>query len=83
MITEEAILKNAHISTEEIENDIKVTDKEIKDFTDEKDVLMRNPIDNRVKIYMLEGKILKRRDFVADLRAILEYRKNAIMDKSH
>ena len=66
--------KNSHIPTEEIEQDIKDTQNEIDDYQDEKDILMRNPQDNRARIYSLEGKISKREDFINNLNKLLEQR---------
>ena len=66
--------KNSHIPTEEIEQDIKDTQNEIDDYQDEKDILMRNPQDNRARIYLLEGKISKREDFINNLNKLLEQR---------
>ena len=73
-LTKEQIESNNHIPTSEILTDINDTEREIEDFQDEKDVLMRNPTDNKVRIYMLEGKILKREEFIEKLNCILGYR---------
>ena len=64
-------MNNDHIPTEEIIQDIKETKREVVDFRDEKDVLMRNPKDNRVKIYMLEGKISQGEEFIKQLNMLL------------
>ena len=45
------IEQNKHIPTSEIEQDIKDTETELEDLKEELQVLMKNPIDNRVKIY--------------------------------
>jgi len=74
-MTEEQILKNAHIPTTEIEQDIRDTEREIKDKQDELEVLMRNPTENKVRIYTLNGGISSRRDFVSKLKDVLEYRR--------
>ena len=73
-LTIEQLKSNDAVSTQEIEVDIVDTEKEIKDFQDEKEVLMRNPPENKVRIYFLEGKISQRQDFVDKLNQILEYR---------
>ncbi|HBD95358.1 MAG TPA: hypothetical protein DC057_14415 [Spirochaetia bacterium] len=75
MLTEEQIHKSDHISEEEILQDIKITEIEIKDFQDENDVLMRNPPQNRTRIYLNEGHISQRKEFVNKLNQILDYRK--------
>jgi len=74
-LTEEQIKLNDHISTNEILTDIADTEREIKDFQDEKDILMRNPTDNKVRIYMLEGRISQREEFVEKLDQIINFRK--------
>ena len=73
-LTIEQIKSNDAVSTQEIESDIADTEIEIKDFQDEKEVLMRNPPENKVRIYLLEGKILQRENFIDKLNQILEYR---------
>ena len=73
-LTKEQIESNNRIPTSEILTDINDTEREIKDFQDEKDILMRSPTDNKVRIYMLEGKILKREEFIEKLNLILGYR---------
>ncbi len=74
-LTKEQIESKNHISTGVLLTDIKDTEREIKDFQDEKDILMRNPPENKVRIYMLGGKISQREEFVGKLNQILEYRK--------
>ena len=67
-------LNNNHIPTAEIEQDIIDTEKEIKDYQDELDVLMRNPSENKVRIYLNEGKISQRQLFIEKLKKILSER---------
>ncbi len=62
------------ITKEEIKIDIADTQKEIDDYIDEKEILMRNPQENKVRIYLLEGKIGQRKNFIEKLTAILEER---------
>ena len=73
-LTLEQLKSNDNIPMEEIKVDIADTKKEIKDFQDEKDVLMRNPAENRVRIYLLKGRISHREEFVNKLNQIIEYR---------
>lgn len=68
--------QNKDIPNEVIEKDINDTENEIKDYEDEKEILMRNPQENKLRIYMLEGKISIRKGFVSKLKSILEIRKN-------
>lgn len=74
-MTEEKIKSNSHIPTETILQDIADTEREVKDKWDELHILRRNPVENKVRIYMLEGGIGSRRAFINDLNEILEYRK--------
>ena len=73
-LTEEQIKANSNIPTAEIEEDIKITQKEIDRYESELKSLRNNPIENKLEIYMREGKILKRKDFNDNLKQILEYR---------
>ena len=73
-MTEEKILSNARISTDNILQDIVDTEKEIVDMEDEKEVLMRNPSLHKVRIYFLEGDISSRKYFVKNLNEIINYR---------
>ena len=76
-LTEEQIKANSNIPTAEIEEDIRITQKEIDGYETELKSLRNNPIENRLDIYMREGKILKRKDFNYNLKQILEYRNHA------
>jgi len=71
-------MKNIKIPTETIKQDIKDTEKEIKDLFDELNVLSRNRIQNRVRIYFLEGKMKSRVDFVKELKEILSDRETEV-----
>ncbi len=66
---------NEKITEEEIKRDISDTQKEIDDFSTEWKILIRRPQENRVRIYMLEGKISQRKSFVIELEKILEGKK--------
>jgi hypothetical protein len=67
-----------HIQTKEILQDIKDTEQEIKDYGDELEVLMRNPVQNKVRIYMIQGNLSIRKEFVKMLNEILEFRNEEI-----
>ena len=73
--TDAQIESSAHISTEEVKQDIQDTEREVMDMRDELAVLMRNPPQNKVRIYFLEGGIHQREHFIKKLNEILEYRK--------
>ena len=69
-------MNNDHIPTEEIEQDIADTQREINDYQDEKEILMRSPQENRTRIYLLEGRISQRETFIKQLNKILVDRIN-------
>lgn len=78
-LTESQLKYHDHIPTGTVENDLADTQRELTDYQDELKILMRNPTDNKVRIYMLTGKIARHEDFINRLGQILEYRKT----KSH
>ena len=67
--------QNDNKPTIEIEQDIAETQREIDQYQNELDALMGDMQGNRLGIYMREGKISKRKEFISDLNSILEYRK--------
>lgn len=71
------IEKNKDIPTSEVKQDILDTQNEIKNYTEERDILMRNPQDNRTRIYMLDGRILKRESFIEKLQMLLKAREES------
>ncbi len=73
-LTQQQIKANAHITIKQIKIDIVDTQREIADFQDERTILMRNPQDNRVRLYMIDGKISKRIEFIEFLEALLKAR---------
>ena len=73
-LTEKQCKQNEHISTNEIEQDINDTQIEINQFKQELNILTKNPQENRLPIYMREGKIVQRKEFIEKLTSILEYR---------
>lgn len=66
--------KNAHIPDSEIKQDIGDTQGEINDYRDELRVLQRNPIENKVRIYVLGGRIGQRETFIKKLSDLLSSR---------
>ncbi len=68
--------RNKNISDEQLLQDIIDTRQEIQDYQDEKEVLMRNPVENKTKIYLLEGRISPRQNFLEKIEALLELRKS-------
>jgi len=74
-MTKEQIESNSHIPTAEIEQDLLDTESELKDYRDELEILKRRPQENKVRIYLLEGRCSIHRDFCDKLKEILEYRK--------
>ena len=71
---EENVEANKHIPDEEIRTDIRLTRSEVETYQAELDVLRKNPVENRLQIYLREGKILKRIEFIENLERLLEYR---------
>jgi hypothetical protein len=67
-------IERCTLPTDEIQSDIEITEREIKDYQDELSILRRNPQNNRVRIYMAEGNISRREEFIKDLKQILEHR---------
>ncbi|KKL21601.1 hypothetical protein LCGC14_2443820 [marine sediment metagenome] len=69
-MTTEQMKKNDHIPIPEVQQDIIDTQKEINTYNYELDALRKNPQENRVAIYMREGRILKRQSFIDKLNEI-------------
>ena len=63
-----------HIQDDVLQKDIDDTELEIRDLTDEEEVLNRNPGENKVRLYFILGAVLKRAAFVNKLRDIKEFR---------
>ena len=63
-----------HIPTSEILQDINDTQKEIDQYEKELDSLLENRSENKLDIYMREGKVSTRKDFVKKLNSIIDYR---------
>ena len=68
------VANNSHIPDSEINRDISDTQKEIDDYSDELRVLERNPVDNKVRIYFLGGRISQRETFIKKLNDLLSSR---------
>ena len=75
-MTTEEMSKLDHILDGTIRDDIQDTLTEIEEYETEIQVLKLNPQRNRMDIYMKEGKILERKDFIETLENILLYRIN-------
>jgi hypothetical protein len=74
-LTDEKCKQNDNIPTSDIEFDIAETQREIDQFQKELDALIGDRQGNKLAIYMREGKISQRTEFVSNLNSILEYRK--------
>ena len=74
-LTDEKCKQNDNIPTSVIEFDIAETQREIDQYQKELDALIGDRQGNKLAIYMREGKISQRTEFVSDLNSILEYRK--------
>ena len=71
---EEMVEANKQIPTEEILTDIRWTRSEVETYQAELDVLRKNPVENKLQIYLREGKISKRIEFIENLERLLGYR---------
>lgn len=74
-LTDEQCKQKDNIPTSEIETDIIETQKEIDQYQAELNSLVSDRVGNKLPIYMREGKISTRKDFIDDLNSILDYRK--------
>ena len=74
-LTDEKCKQNDNIPTSDIEFDIAETQREIDQFQKELDALIGDRQGNKLAIYMREGKISQRTEFVSNLNSILKYRK--------
>jgi hypothetical protein len=74
-LTDEKCKQNDNIPTSDIEFDIAETQREIEQFQKELDALIGDRQGNKLAIYMREGKISQRTEFVSNLNSILKYRK--------
>ena len=61
-----------HIPLEDMLEDLRITNEEIAQYEKENDVLKGDYQKNRVAIYMNEGRILQRDDFVKKLKEIIK-----------
>lgn len=48
------------------------TEKELKDFQDEEEVLMRNPQQNKLRLYMLSGHIIQRQKLIEGIKLVMK-----------
>ena len=60
---------------EEIKQDLVDTQREINNYREELEILMRNPQENKVRMYLLKGRINQREVFIKILNKILSKRK--------
>jgi hypothetical protein len=65
-------MSNSHIPLEEMLEDLRITKKEIKEYEDENEVLFKNYQRNRTQIYLNDGRILQRKNFVTQLEKIIK-----------
>jgi uncharacterized membrane protein YgaE (UPF0421/DUF939 family) len=68
--------KIMEISLEEMLNDLRITNQEIDQLKLENSILGNNYLENKLKIYMNEGRILQREDFVNKLKNIINEKRN-------
>ena len=71
-LSEEQIKQNEHIPTNEIEQDIAETQREVDQYQKELDALVGDRVGNKLSIYMRVGKISQRKEFISNLQSILD-----------
>jgi hypothetical protein len=76
-ITKDNFRKLDHVSDDEVKADIEDIERENKNYSDERDVLMRNPQQNKVRIYMLEGKKLANIGQLEQLQTLMRLREES------
>jgi hypothetical protein len=76
-ITKDNFRKLDHVSDDVVKADIEDIERENKNYSDERDVLMRNPQQNKVRIYMLEGKILANIGQLEQLQTLMRLREES------
>lgn len=74
MLTDEQCKQNDHIPKSVILTDIDDTQKEIDDYEKQLYILFENPLQNKVRIYFIEGHKSKAETLVSQLKCILKYR---------
>lgn len=62
------------LSTNEVKTDIQDTQDEIDDFHEEQKILRKNPVKNKLRLYMISGNISSRKEFIDKLKNILKWR---------
>jgi len=62
------------IPTQEIKQDIADTQSEIDDYASEIEILSKRPMENRTRIYLLQGRISQRKSFIDKLNQLLKER---------
>ena len=76
ILTKEQLEKNKNIPLQEIKSDIKEHQNEIDDYNLQLNILKKKPTENRLDIYLLEGQILQREEFINMLEQIYRYNDN-------
>lgn len=65
-------MKYDHIPLEEMLKDLKDTNDEIEQYQSQINTLKQNHLENRTQIYLLQGRILHREEFVSQLKDIIK-----------
>ena len=65
-------MNNSHIPLEEMLEDLRITNQEIEQYSEENRILQRDYGKNKVSIYLNEGRIGERRIFVQRLEKIIK-----------
>lgn len=62
------------IPTAEVKQDILDTKEELKNLQDENTILMRDPVKNKLRIYLNEGHIGNREELISKMESLLKHR---------
>ena len=76
--TEEQCEKLSDIPADEVLKDIEDTQKEVDNLRVELNSFLLNPVINRLNIYVTEGKIRERVEFIENLNLLLKHRNEII-----
>jgi uncharacterized coiled-coil protein SlyX len=77
-ISDEQLAAFDEIPLEEMEKDVADTQAEIDQYRAELEVLKKDIVRNKVPIYLNEGRISQRTDFIKKVSTIIEYKKDKL-----
>jgi len=71
-MTHELIKTAPHIPLEEMLSDLEVTKKELSQFQNENSILSKDYSRNKLAIYLNEGRIIQRKEFISKLEQLIK-----------